>query len=600
MNQKLVIVESPSKAKTIKSYLGKEYEVLSSVGHIRDLATSGPGGLGLDIENNFEPNYIIMPKKRKVVSELKKAAKDKEVLIATDPDREGEAIAWHLADVLELDTEQLNRIEFSEITKNAVLDALKAPRKIDMNLVHSQEVRRSLDRIIGFKLSTLLQKKIKSRSAGRVQSVALKLLVDLEKEIQAFIPEEYYEIEATFPQFKANYIIKSNERIKKEEADKIVETSTNPFIIDNIEVKESKRKARPPFTTSTLQQDANIYLNMTGRRTMQIAQSLYEGIEIDGELTGLITYMRTDSTRLSNVFVNEARSLIETKYGKQYLGTYSFNKKEGSQDAHEAIRPTSLKYTPEKVAPFLDKYQLRLYERIYNRALSSLMSDAIFERTKVILNANNNLYEVSGVKEIFKGFLEVYDDQKTKDVILPDLKVGETLNAKKVEAIRKETQPKPRFTEASLIKEMEKLGIGRPSTYAQIIDTLKAKDRNYVKVDKKRLIPTEQGILTVEQLDKFFSPIINVDYTSKMEEKLDLVALGKEDDLKLLREFYDIFIPMIEHADKHMEKIGPEYIDELCPLCQSQLVIRRRKSDNGEFIGCSNFPKCKYVRNIEK
>lgn len=598
MKEKLVIVESPSKAKTIKSYLGNNYHVLSSVGHIRDLATSGPGGLGLDVENNFKPNYVISKNKKKVVNELIKAAKDRDVLIATDPDREGEAIAWHLADQLGIDVNEENRIIFTEITKPAIIEAVNKPRKINMDLVHSQEVRRALDRIIGFKLSSLLQKKIKSKSAGRVQSVALKLIVDLEKEILAFIPEEYYEIEANFNNFKADYIIKGKERIKKEAADLIVANSKNPFVIKSIDVKDSKRQSKAPFTTSTLQQDANVHLNMSGSRTMMNAQSLYEGVEIDGELTGLITYMRTDSTRMSNIFVNEAMNLIRSDYGNEYVGFYNFEKKDGSQDAHEAIRPTSLANTPKKVEPFLEKNQFRLYERIYNRALASLMSDAIFERTKVVFDANDNLYELNGVREKFKGFLEVYDDQKTKDVILPKFELGDEFIANSVEAIRKETQPKARYTEATLIKELESLGVGRPSTYAQTLETLKSKDRNYLTVEKKRLTPTKQGILTSEQLDLFFNTVINVNYTSNMEEKLDLVAEGKEEDVKLLREFYDIFIPMVDHANINMIKIGPEMLDEDCPVCGSKLVIR--KSNYGEFIGCSNFPKCKYIRNIEK
>ncbi|MDY0276616.1 MAG: type I DNA topoisomerase [Acholeplasma sp.] len=598
MKETLVIVESPSKAKTINSYLGSDYQVLSSVGHVRDLSTTGKGGLGLDVDNDFKPNYIIIKGKNKVISELKKAAKDKNVIIATDPDREGEAIAWHLADILELDLNENNRIEFSEITKGAILESLKHPRPIDMNLVHSQEVRRALDRIIGFKLSSLLQKKIKSKSAGRVQSVALKLIVDLEKEILAFIPEEYYEVEAQFEKFKANYIIPNKTRLKKADADLIVENSKNPFIVKDIEVKDSNRAANPAFTTSTLQQDANIYLNMSGARTMALAQMLYEGIELNGEMTGLITYMRTDSTRLSNGFVSSAISLIKDKYGDNYVGKYSYNKKEGSQDAHEAIRPTSLANTPEKMEQYLDKAQHRLYERIYNRALASLMSDAIFERTKITLDANNNLYELTGVREKFKGFLEVYDVQKTKDVILPKFHSNDELTANDVVAIRKETQPKSRFTEASLIKELEKLGIGRPSTYAQTLQTLKSKDRNYIEVEKKKLIPTKQGILTIDKLDEFFDEIINTNYTSNMEDNLDKVALGTEDDVKLLREFYEKFMPMITHADKHMAKIGPEILDENCPVCGKPLVMRN--SNYGPFIGCSGFPKCKYIKNIDK
>lgn len=597
MKSKLVIVESPSKAKTIATYLGSEYEVMSSVGHIRDLATTGPGGLGLDIENNFKPNYVTIKGKTKVVSDLKKAAKGKEVLIATDPDREGEAIAWHIADVLGLDINLDNRIVFTEITKGAILEAINNPRKIDRNLVDSQEVRRAIDRIIGFKLSKLLSTKIKSKSAGRVQSVALKLIVDLEKEIKAFIPEEYYEIDAIFNEFKASYIIKGKERIKLEEANKIVETSTNPFIVDSIEVKDSNRKPKPAFTTSQLQQDANIYLGMSSSRTMRIAQQLYEGIEINGELTGLITYMRTDSTRLSEVFIKDANNFIKNEFGNEYLGSYKYVKNDASQDAHEAIRPTLIENTPAKMRDFLDDQQFKLYKRIYERAVSSLMSDAIFERTKVILNANGNLYDLNGVREKFKGFLALYDEQQTKDVILPLINVGDKFNANSVEKIRKETQPKARYNEASLIKEMESLGIGRPSTYAQTMETLKSPTRGYITLDKKRFIPTDQGILTIDRLDEFFSEIINVNYTKQMEENLDEVSLGNIKDLNVLTDFYYKFIPMIDYANINMEKIMPTITDEICPLCGNHLVIR--KGPKSEFYGCLSFPKCKFTKSID-
>ncbi|HHW79704.1 MAG TPA: type I DNA topoisomerase [Acholeplasmataceae bacterium] len=598
MKEKLIIVESPSKARTIKSYLGDEYTVLSSVGHVRDLAISGVGGFGLDIENDFKPTYVIIRGKNKVVNEIKKAAKGKKVLIATDPDREGEAIGWHLADLLSLKENDDNRIIFTEITKQTILEALENPRPIDINLVNSQEARRSLDRIIGFKLSNLLQRKIRSKSAGRVQSVALKMIVDLEKEIQAFVPEVYYEIQAAFNEFNADYIIPSNTRIKKEEADKIVKESTNPFIVKEIDIKNQERKPKLPFTTSTLQQDANTYLGMSGSRTMMIAQTLYEGIEVNGELTGLITYMRTDSTRLSNTYVGSALKLIEEEYGKDYLGKYSFTKKEGSQDAHEAIRPTSLKNRPEDLINVLDKDQYRLYERIYYRTLASLMSNAIFERHKVVLDAKGNLYQVNGVRQVFDGFLKVYDEQKTKDVVLPKLNIGDELTANKVESIKKQTQPKARYSEATLIKDMEEKGIGRPSTYAQTIQTLKSKDRDYLTIEKRRLIPTEQGILTSDVLTKYFDEIINVDYTKNMEENLDLITEGKASGPELLNDFYYKFIEKIDYADKNMKRLPPKLLDELCPVCGKQLVVR--KSKYGEFIGCSGYPSCKYIKNNDE
>src|SRR5690625_2425209 len=542
MMEKLIIVESPAKAKTIKTYLDDSYEVLASVGHIRDLATSGPGGLGLDVENNFEPTYRIIRGKTKIINELKKAAKNKEVLLATDPDREGEAIAWHIADELGLDLNLKNRIVFTEITKQSVLDALKNPRQLNMNLVRSQEVRRAIDRIIGFKLSSLLQSKIRSKSAGRVQSAALKLIVELEKEIKAFVPEEYFEIEAIFDEFKADYIIKANTRIKRDEADKILETSTNPFVVKDVNVRETNRKPRAPFTTSTFQQDANIYLSMSGSRAMSIAQKLYEGIEINGETTGLITYMRTDSTRMSNQFIYSANKYIEDNFGKNYLGSYKVVKTEGSQDAHEAIRPTSIFNTPEKMKQYLNSSELRVYKRIYERAVASLMSDAVFERTKVTFDTNGNLYDLNGVKLVFDGFLKVYEDNSVKDIIIPEFKVNDKLNAKEVNKIRKETQPKARYNEASLIKVMESLGIGRPSTYAHTMQTLKAKDRYYTTQERRRFHATDRGILTSDKLTEFFDDVINVGYTKELEEKLDKIEDGSVDDIKLLKDFYNKFI----------------------------------------------------------
>lgn|SRR5690554_1989423 len=596
MANKLIIVESPSKAKTISSYLGNDYQVLSSVGHIRDLATKGVGNLGLDVDNNFKPTYDIIKGKNKVVNELKKAAKDKQVLLATDADREGEAIAWHIADELGLNLEDINRIVFTEITKPAIIESLDSPRKIDINLVNSQEVRRAIDRIIGFKLSGLLKRKIKAKSAGRVQSVALKLIVDLEKEIKAFIPEDYYEIEAKFKGFKADYIIKGNKRLTEAEAKLIVSESTNPFKVESIDVKENKRNAPRPFITSTLQQDANIYLNMSSSKTMMIAQQLYEGIEINGSLSGLITYMRTDSNRLSPLYISQAYKYIEDTYGIDYKGKYYTTNKSGSQDAHEAIRPTSISNTPEKVKPFLTNDQYKLYERIYNRTLASLMTPAIFENTKVTLNANNHLYSTTGTRNLFLGFLKVYEEDKSKDTLLPELSVGEQLNATKVEMIKKTTKPKARYNEASLIKEMESLGIGRPSTYAATINTIKAKDRNYVQVIKKRFHATDHGILTSDRLDDYFSQVINVDYTKNMEEQLDLIASGKEHDVDLLKNFYYKFIDLLDIADEKMPKVEPVKTDKICPKCGSPLVIRT--SSYGKFYGCSNFPKCKFTENI--
>jgi DNA topoisomerase I len=595
MNKKLIIVESPSKSKTIESYLKEDVIVLSSKGHVRDLATSGKDGLGLEIENDFQPIYKNIAGKQQLIKELTTKSKNRDVLIATDPDREGEAIGWHLAVLLNLDLKESNRIVFREITKEAITEALKHPRPINQDLVNSQEARRILDRIIGFKLSKLLQSKIKSKSAGRVQSVALKLIVDLEKEILAFIPETYYELEAHFKHCKANFINPTKGRLNFEQAEEILKASKNPFVVTQIDVKDSIRNPKPSFITSTLQQDAVSSLNMSSARVMMVAQSLYEGIKIKDEIVGLITYMRTDSTRLANTFVKDTQHYIEKTHGKSYLGKYSTKQTKNQQDAHEAIRPTSIHRTPELMESYLSKDEFKLYKRIYERTVASLMAPAVFEATKVTLSTNGHDYLLEGIKEVFKGHLAVYDDQKTKDKKLPPLTIGQALEAKEVLSIEKVTTPKTRYSEATLIKEMESLGIGRPSTYAQIIQTLKARD--YVKLEKKRFVPTEQGILTSDQLDLFFKGIINTEYTSKMETDLDDIAEGKASGVTLVSEFYHNFIPMVDKAHKDMVKIGPKMTDEICPKCGKPLVIRT--SRYGEFMACSGFPKCKYIKKDE-
>jgi DNA topoisomerase-1 len=592
MSKKLIIVESPSKAKTIGSYVGDDVLVLSSKGHVRDLATTGVDGLGVDLENEYLPIYKIIPGKQQLVKELIQKSKNKEVYIATDQDREGEAIGWHLAEILKLDPKEANRIVFREITKPAILEAMKHPRPIDQHLVFSQETRRILDRIIGFKLSKLLQSKIKSKSAGRVQSVALKLIVDLEKEIDAFIPETYYEIEACFYHVKADYQIPDKKRLTKEEADKIVLESKNPFTITKIETKESKRSPKPAFITSTLQQDAINNLNMSASRTMMVAQKLYEGIEIGGEIIGLITYMRTDSNRLAEPFIEETKAFIEKEFGKTYLGKYRITTKDNAQDAHEAIRPTSIHRTPEMMQSYLSKDEYRLYKRIYERTVASLMAPAIFDVTKVIYESNQHEYLAKGEVEKFKGFQAIYLEEKQKDKMLPHYKEGQLIEAKEINAIEKVTTPPARYSEATLIKDLESLGIGRPSTYASILQTLKARD--YVELVEKRFKPTDQGKLTSEQLDLFFHKIINVEYTSKMETILDEIAEGKKNGGVLIDQFYKSFIPLVTHAQTHMKKIGPKLTDELCPKCGKPLVVRTSKY--GEFIACSGFPKCKYVK----
>lgn len=594
MSDKVIIVESPAKSKTIASYFNNEVTVLSSVGHIRDLATSGKGGLGVDVDNNFEPTYKIIKGKSKLVAELKKKTKGKEVLIATDPDREGEAIAWHIADELGLDLNENNRIVFKEITKPAVMAAIDQKRKIDLGLVNSQESRRILDRIIGFKLSSLLRKKIKSRSAGRVQSVALKLIVDLEREIEKFVPETYYTIHAHFGEHVADYVIPKDTRIDLETANQIVETSKNPFIVEDIQEREVKRQAKPPYMTSTLLQDGVNSLYMSSSRVMAVASELYQGIEIAGQIIGLITYMRTDSNRLSKEFVDPAKRFIEENYGKNYLGFYRTSKKDSSQDAHEAIRPTDVRNTPEKMERFLTKDQYKVYKRIYERAVGSLMAPAVFKSTKVTLNSNENIYTMDGSILVFDGHLKVTGEQN-KDKTIPVYQVGQELVSDQVEKIEKQTQPPARFNEASLIKTLESNGIGRPSTYSTIIKTIRSRD--YVTVENRRFKPTEQGKLTVDTLNQYFTRIMDTNYTSNMEKELDQIADGKVDHIALLRDFYDRFIPLLEEADEKMEKIKPVVTDKICPNCGGNLVIR--KSKYGEFYGCSNYPKCKHIEEIK-
>ena len=607
----LVIVESPSKSKTIEKYLGKNYEVVSSKGHIRDLATRGKDGLGIDIENNFTPTYVISKGKKDVVDDLKKHVENcDKVYLATDPDREGEAISWHLAIVLDQNINDVNRVVFNEITHDAVLDAFKHPRKIDLNLVKSQETRRMLDRIIGFKLSKLLQNKIKSKSAGRVQSVALKLIVEKEKEIKAFVPEEYWTIDALFnedgKQFKASLTKINNSKAKiasKEEADKILECLKGPFILDNIKTQVRKKDPKLPFITSTMQQEASTKLGFSAKKTMSVAQRLYEGIELANGLEGIITYMRTDSTRLSNVFINSAKEFINNNYGKEYVGFYKVKNDASSQDAHEAIRPTNLENTPEKIKEYLTNDEYKLYKLIYARALASLMASAKLNTLTYTFIQNNHEFVANGSQLSFDGYLKVYDSyETTKDVILPALIEKQAYQAEKINADQHFTEPPLRYSEARLIKEMEELGIGRPSTYSSIIDTIQV--RGYVELKKptegaktKVFFPTEQGELTEEKLDEFFSSIINVKYTAQMEDELDMIAEGKEDNILALQNFWDKFNPLVDDAYEKMEKIKPEEVGEKCPECGSELVYRTGRY--GKFISCSNFPSCKYTRKIE-
>ena len=600
----IIIVESPAKCKTISKYLGGDYTVVSSKGHIRDLATSGKYGLGIDIENDFKPSYEIIKGKKKDVKYLKDLIeKADHIYLATDPDREGETISWHLYDELKVPDEKYDRIVFNEITKDVVLKALKNPRRIDMNLVHSGEARRFLDRIIGFRLSKVMQSKTAGKSAGRVQSVALKLIVDREREILAFIPKEYWTIEADFKDFKANletYKEKDIEIPNEKEADKILDSLTNTFTIKKVEEKEKKRSAKEVFKTSTLQQACSNKLGFAASKTMKIAQKLYEGIELDDGFHGLITYMRTDSVRLSDEFTSASFAYINSKFGKDYVGYVKKGKKtENVQDAHEGIRPTNINYEPDKIKKYLAPDEYKLYRIIYYRALASLMADAKFNSTTVLLDNNDYGFKATGSVLTFDGYLKVYGDyEDQEDTILPDFKNYKAgiILSDTITKTQHFTKPPARFTESSLIKELESLGIGRPSTYATIISTIK--DRGYVTLEDKKFVPTEVVFETTDKLQEFFSSIVNVKYTANMEKDLDEIAEGNEDYKKMLKDFYDNFAPLVDNAFKNMEKKKPEETGEKCPECGSPLVIRKGKY--GQFTACSNYPTCKYIKKENK
>ncbi len=601
MSKKLVIVESPHKSKTIEKYLGKEFKVVSSLGHIRDLSTSGKYGFGVDIDNDFKPDYKIIKGKTKLVKELKKDVKDADfVYLATDPDREGEAISWHLYDTLGLQEEGYQRIVFNEITKSAVLGSFDKARKIDDNLVKSQETRRILDRIIGFRLSKLMQSKTGGKSAGRVQSVALKLIVDREREIAAFIPEEYFEIEATFNDFTAKLETYNHKKIeikKEAEAKEILSKLSNAFKIESVDKKEKNKKSKAPFTTSTMQQEASTKLGFSSKKTMVIAQKLYEGINLKDGAEGLISYMRTDSIRLSDEFTKMTYGYIKDTYGSEYVGyVKKSNKTENVQDAHEAIRPTNINYTPDKIKEYLSNDEYKLYSLIYYRALASLMKDAKFEATSVILDNNNYQFKTTGQVLLFDGYLKVYNKyEDSEDIILPDFSAykSNVVVSNNIEYSSHTTKPPARYTESKLIKEMEELGIGRPSTYAKTIATIE--ERDYVKLVDKKFVPTDMGIETTDKLQEFFKDIINVEYTRNMENDLDRIAEGDLEWDKLLTLFYKDFEPKVEVAFKEMQKKVAEPTGENCPNCGSPMVIKQ--SRYGKFTACSNYPTCKYIKN---
>ena len=599
----LVIVESPAKAKTIKKFLGKDYDVIASVGHIRDLPKTT---FGIKIDGNkFEPEYRISSDHSKVVKEIKeKAKKAEKIYLATDEDREGEAIAYHIAMAIGKDPLSLPRIVFHEITKDAILNAVKNPRTVDMDSVNAQQARRLLDRIVGYRLSPLLNQKIqKGLSAGRVQSASLKLVVDKEREIKAFKPVEYHSIDAIFKDDLESEFVEFNGKkmdklsVKNEkEAKNIVEICKNEtYKIREIESRQRQTNPQPPFMTSTLQQTASSNLSFSPRKTMMIAQSLYEGVNTPNG--GAITYMRTDSLNLSKEAVLKARDLIKKDFGDKYLpkkANIYTTKTKGAQEAHEAIRPTDLSFTPQMANQTLPKDEARLYELIYNRFLASQMTPSLSEIQNVFVVGKKTEFKISGRKVLFDGFYKVYG-ASDKDKILPNLKVGDEMFLQKISSKQNFTEPPARYSEASLIKKLESLGIGRPSTYAPTISLLTS--RKYVEVQKRQLIPTEIAFKVIEVLEENFESIVDSKFTSQMEEKLDNVADEKSDWQEILANFYYPFMEKIEDGKKNIksQKIAIP-IDEKCPDCGGELV--KRSGRFGEFIACSNFPKCKYSRNL--
>ncbi|WP_144533374.1 type I DNA topoisomerase [Bacillus pumilus] len=609
----LVIVESPAKAKTIERYLGKKYKVKASMGHIRDLPKSQ---LGVDTEHDFEPRYITIRGKGPVLKELKTAAKKaKKVYLAADPDREGEAIAWHLAHSLDLDLSSDCRVVFNEITKDAIKDSFKHPRMINMDLVDAQQARRILDRLVGYKISPILWKKVKKGlSAGRVQSVALRLIIDRENEINEFKPEEYWTIDGTFlkgkESFEASFFgvngkkhpLKTKEDIKEI----LSKLKGSKFSVEKVTKKERKRNPAVPFTTSTLQQEAARKLNFRAKKTMMIAQQLYEGIDLGKEGTvGLITYMRTDSTRISNTAIEEVSAFIDQTYGKNFLNTTkrTAKKNENAQDAHEAIRPTSTLRKPADVKHVLSRDQLRLYKLIWERFVASQMAPAVLDTMSVDLDNNGLTFRANGSKVKFPGFMKVYvegkDDQlEEKDKMLPDLKEGDTVLSKDIEPEQHFTQPPPRYTEARLVKTLEELGIGRPSTYAPTLDTIQK--RGYVALDNKRFIPTELGEIVLNLIIEFFPEIINVEFTAKMEKELDSVEEGTIEWVRIIDSFYQDFAKRVEKAEAEMQEveIEPEYAGVDCEECGHPMVYKMGRY--GKFMACSNFPDCRNTKPIVK
>ena len=616
MTDKLIIVESPAKANTIKKFLGGKTKVVASMGHIRDLPKSK---LGVNIENNFEPEYINIRGKGDLIKSLKKDAKAaKKVYLATDPDREGEAIAWHLAHILDIPEDSKSRVTFNEITKTAVQKAIKEPRQIDINLVNAQQARRVLDRIVGYKISPVLWKKVrKGLSAGRVQSVAVKLIVDREKEIEDFIPEEYWNIiaklldEKSKKEFEAKLVGKNNKKLEihsKEEVDEVLDNIKDAkFIVKDVKKGERKRNPAPPFTTSTMQQEASRKLNFRLKKTMSVAQTLYEGVKIPEKGTvGLITYMRTDSTRISEEARKVAKEVVEATYGSEYYENRYYKTKADAQDAHEAIRPTYIDIKPEQIKDSLTNDQYKLYRLIYNRFLASQMKSAIFDTLAVTIDANEYNFKANGQSIKFKGFMTLYvegTDEKEDEIgQIPLLEVDQEVKKEKIESKQSFTEPPPRYTEASLVKALEEKDIGRPSTYSPTITTIIA--RHYVEKEAKQLVPTELGKVVNKLLTENFPDIINVEFTAEIENEFDEIADGKENWKQMISEFYGPFEKELEKVEKELEhvELEEEVSDVPCEKCGRMMVVKYGRY--GKFLACPGYPECKnvkpYIETIEE
>lgn len=606
---KLIIVESPAKARTITNFLGRGYKVIASKGHIRDLPKSR-FGITVDEETKeLVPKYSVAKENAATVKEIKDLAKKSDVIyIATDEDREGEAIGWHIAHAIKKDPEELPRIVFHEITKTAIKDALKNARKIDMNMVNAQQARRLLDRVVGYKLSPLMASKIqKGLSAGRVQSSALKLIVDREREINAFIPQEYWSIDTSFKKnIEATLITHQGEKLSKlsienkEQAHKIVDSvKSDSFKIDKIETKQRKSKTPPPFMTSTLQQTASSKLGFTAKKTMMVAQSLYEGVKTPDGTSGVITYMRTDSLNLAKEAVVAVRGVIESRYGEKYLPKSAkvYTKKaKGAQEAHEAIRPTMLHFTPEMAAKYLKADEIKLYRLIYERFMACQMEDAVFEQQSIIFKGADNEYRASGRKLVFDGFYKLLGTED-KDKLLPTLKEGDDATIESIKPEQHFTEPPSRYSEAALIKKLEAEGVGRPSTYAPTIATLS--NRTYVSIEKKQIVPTKMAFTVTEILEKNFANIVDISFTANMEEKLDEIAEGDIDWQKLLSDFYFPFIDQIEEGKKNITSLKlAKPLGRNCPKCGEELLLRSGRF--GKFVACSGFPKCKYTEQVDE